>query len=242
MTAVMRLADARLSASSISSSSIRLSFPGVHVDCMTKTSPPRTLSVISTWTSPSLNRPISTPASGTPRCALSAFASARFELPANILTSSFTDLNTLSRRAGREGLEPSLPDPKSGALPAWRPPTGRGSRLRETRHARFCPLRCQPTRRPSDAGFAGLRTVWQKLSVRAFERVAHAAAARAGALLRSRYRERHAVAFKSEVDLVTATDREAERLIVDAILAAFPGHGIVAEESPPRPGETAHRW
>jgi myo-inositol-1(or 4)-monophosphatase len=78
--------------------------------------------------------------------------------------------------------------------------------------------------------------------VRAFERVAHAAAARAGALLRSRYRERHEVTFKSEVDLVTATDREAERLIVDAILTAFPGHGIVAEESPLRPGETAHRW
>src|SRR2546430_10141833 len=51
-----------------------------------------------------------------------AFASERFEFPANILTSSFTDLNTLSRRAGREGVEPSLPDPKSGALPAWRPP------------------------------------------------------------------------------------------------------------------------
>ncbi|HZP43024.1 MAG TPA: inositol monophosphatase family protein [Candidatus Binatia bacterium] len=76
----------------------------------------------------------------------------------------------------------------------------------------------------------------------AFERVAHAAAARAGALVRARYREQHALELKSAVDLVTAVDREAERLIVDAIAAAFPTHGIVAEESPPRPGSDPHRW
>ena len=74
------------------------------------------------------------------------------------------------------------------------------------------------------------------------ERVAHAAAARAGALIRSRYRDRHEVSFKSELDLVTATDRDAEHLIVDAIRAAFPEHGIVAEESAPVPGRDAHRW
>ena len=75
------------------------------------------------------------------------------------------------------------------------------------------------------------------------DRVAHAAAARAGALLRSRYRDRHEVSFKSAVDLVTATDRDAERVIVDCIRAAFPEHGIVAEESPPIAGrDDAHRW
>jgi myo-inositol-1(or 4)-monophosphatase len=78
--------------------------------------------------------------------------------------------------------------------------------------------------------------------VQAYERVAHAAAARAGALLRSRYRERQEVTFKGEVDLVTAADRDAERLIVDAIRSAFPTHGIVAEESPPELGEDPHRW
>jgi myo-inositol-1(or 4)-monophosphatase len=83
--------------------------------------------------------------------------------------------------------------------------------------------------------------VWQEGGVLAFERVAHAAAARAGALLRARYRERKAVTFKSEVDLVTEVDHEAERLIVEVISAAFPAHGIVAEESAPRPGD-GHRW
>jgi myo-inositol-1(or 4)-monophosphatase len=78
--------------------------------------------------------------------------------------------------------------------------------------------------------------------VRAFERVAHDAAARAGRLLRARYGERQDVSFKSEVDLVTATDRDAERLIVDTIAEAFPDHGIVAEESAARPGRDGHRW
>src|SRR5262245_45136610 len=75
-----------------------------------------------------------------------------------------------------------------------------------------------------------------------FERIAHAAAARAGALLRARYRERQDISFKSSVDLVTAVDREAERIIVDAIQGAFPEHGIVAEESPARSGRDRHRW
>jgi myo-inositol-1(or 4)-monophosphatase len=86
------------------------------------------------------------------------------------------------------------------------------------------------------------RPVWQNPAVLAYERVAHLAAARAGALLRSRYRERQEIAFKGEVDLVTAADRDAERLIVDCISAEFPAHGIVAEESPARAGTDEHRW
>src|ERR1051326_2044286 len=246
MTAVMRRADARLKASSMRSSSIRWSLVGVQIDWMTKTSPPRTFSVISTCTSPSLNRPTSAWPSGTPTYRAIASASGGLAFPANILISSFIDADVRFPRAfpriGREGLEPSLPDPKSGALPAWRPPTCRRRHLRETRHARFCSVRCQPYRAPTGRRIAGPGTVWKKIAVRAFERVAHAAAARAGALLRSRYRERQEVSFKSEVDLVTATDRDAERLIVDRIRAAFPAHGIVAEESAPLAAEASHRW
>src|ERR1051325_9670929 len=189
MTAVIRRADARLKASSIRRSSIRWSLVGVQIDWRTKTSPPRTFSVISTWTSPSLKRPTSAWPRGTPTYRAIASASGGVEVPPHIFISFF--IPSAFPRIGREGLEPSLPDPESGALPAWRPPTGRGSRLRETRHARFCPVRSQPTRRRADGGFAGSRALWQKVAVRAFERVAHAAAARAGALLRSRYRERH---------------------------------------------------
>ena len=77
----------------------------------------------------------------------------------------------------------------------------------------------------------------------AFEQVAHAAARRAGALLRARCSERQEIAFKSsEVDLVTAADRDAEALIVGALADAFPEHGIVAEESAARPSRDGHRW
>jgi len=77
----------------------------------------------------------------------------------------------------------------------------------------------------------------------AFERVAHAAARRAGALLRARYTERHEIAFKSgPIDLVTDADRDAEALIVAALAEAFPEHGIVAEESAARPSRDGHHW
>jgi myo-inositol-1(or 4)-monophosphatase len=76
-----------------------------------------------------------------------------------------------------------------------------------------------------------------------FERVAHRAGLQAGALLRARYRERHQVQRKaSDVDLVTAVDREAEALIVGTIAREFPTHGIVAEESPPKLTPDPHRW
>jgi hypothetical protein len=53
----MCAADARLHASAMISSSIRLSFTGGQVGCTMKTSLPRTFSMISTLTSPSLKRP-----------------------------------------------------------------------------------------------------------------------------------------------------------------------------------------
>jgi myo-inositol-1(or 4)-monophosphatase len=84
--------------------------------------------------------------------------------------------------------------------------------------------------------------MWQKHPVLPFEGVAHAAVARAGALIRARYRDRQEISFKSEIDLVTAVDREAERILVNAIGGAFPDHAIIAEESASRPGRDGHCW
>jgi hypothetical protein len=53
----MRAADARRQASTITSSSIRLSFAGGQVGCTMKTSRSRTFSMSSMLTSPSLKRP-----------------------------------------------------------------------------------------------------------------------------------------------------------------------------------------
>jgi myo-inositol-1(or 4)-monophosphatase len=46
----------------------------------------------------------------------------------------------------------------------------------------------------------------------------------------------------SDVDLVTAVDREAEGLILDVLTREFPSHGIVAEESMPKAGADPYRW
>lgn len=75
-----------------------------------------------------------------------------------------------------------------------------------------------------------------------------AAAARiateAGALIRDRSERPRAIATKSgAVDLVTDTDRAAERLILDRLREAYPEHAILSEESgaiePPGDAEVA---
>jgi myo-inositol-1(or 4)-monophosphatase len=78
--------------------------------------------------------------------------------------------------------------------------------------------------------------------VRRFERVARAAISRAGALIRTRHGGRHVVAYKSAVDVVTATDRQAELIIVEALKGSFPDHGIVSEESPSRAARSQYVW
>jgi myo-inositol-1(or 4)-monophosphatase len=102
----------------------------------------------------------------------------------------------------------------------------------------FAPFVVNSRRWPVAAG----GRVWQNPTVLRFERVAFAAAARAGALIRARYREPHEVAFKSELDLVTEVDRQAEALILETITGAFPEHGIMAEESAARAGRDGHLW
>jgi myo-inositol-1(or 4)-monophosphatase len=63
------------------------------------------------------------------------------------------------------------------------------------------------------------------------ERIARAAVAEGGALIRSTWREQKVVQYKGEVDLVTETDRQVEDLIVARLRAAFPTHRVIAEEA-----------
>ena len=77
----MRRADARLNASSMTSSSIRLSLTGGQVGWMTKTSWPRTFSLIWTYISPSEKRETSASPSESWRCLAISSASGRFALP-----------------------------------------------------------------------------------------------------------------------------------------------------------------
>ena len=50
------------------------------------------------------------------------------------------------------------------------------------------------------------------------------------------------VEHKGAIDLVTATDRRSEKAILEIIGRAFPGHGVLAEESDPRTGDAEHLW
>ncbi len=56
-------------------------------------------------------------------------------------------------------------------------------------------------------------------------------AARAGRLLMERYERVEQIDYKSARDVVTEVDHLSEALILDSIRAAFPGDGILAEES-----------
>src|SRR5579864_3848560 len=95
----MRAAEARRAASTITSSSIRLSFAGGHVDCTMNTSRPRTFSISSTLISPSLKRPTYARPSGVCRLRAISCASAGVALPANSASVSLGVLIFYARRA-----------------------------------------------------------------------------------------------------------------------------------------------
>ncbi|HYB69401.1 MAG TPA: inositol monophosphatase family protein [Candidatus Bathyarchaeia archaeon] len=85
--------------------------------------------------------------------------------------------------------------------------------------------------------------VFSNLVSESFREVAVDAALRAGAFLRTHFGTHPAVSYKgSPTNLVTEMDRGAEAIILDAIRARFPGHGVLAEESGARPGAGTHRW
>ena len=69
-----------------------------------------------------------------------------------------------------------------------------------------------------------------------------AAAREAGAMLRERFGNAGAVEFKGAIDLVTEMDRLSEQAIVSRIKSAFPGHGILTEESAEEVGHSGRRW
>ncbi len=61
--------------------------------------------------------------------------------------------------------------------------------------------------------------------------VGFAAVEKAAGFLCDRFGQSHSIKKKGAIDLVTEADEYAERLIIDTILAAYPDHAILAEES-----------
>jgi myo-inositol-1(or 4)-monophosphatase len=68
------------------------------------------------------------------------------------------------------------------------------------------------------------------------------AAREAGDIIRSFYGNLKNVRKKGAIDLVTEADEASERAIVDIIGATFPTHGILAEESGRREGDSRFQW
>ena len=64
----------------------------------------------------------------------------------------------------------------------------------------------------------------------------------AGALIARYYERRIGYELKSEYDLVTEADRNAEKLIIERIASRFPSHSIVAEEGGGRDGVSEYCW
>src|SRR5262249_7014868 len=103
----MRLAEARLNASIMTRSSIRWSLTGGQVGWITKTSWPRTFSLIWTYTSPSEKRETSASPSRTCRYWAISSASGRFAFPENSFSSYAMALTQHSPH--RESTQPSPP-------------------------------------------------------------------------------------------------------------------------------------
>lgn len=68
------------------------------------------------------------------------------------------------------------------------------------------------------------------------------AARAAGAYVRDSLGRVGRIEEKSDRNFATDVDRQAERMIVEAILRRFPGHGIVAEESGSRRPDAPYVW
>lgn len=75
-----------------------------------------------------------------------------------------------------------------------------------------------------------------------FLSVAREAALRGGALLRENIGRTREISYKGEINLVTEMDRRSERAVVEVLRAAFPDHGVLAEEETSIEGKTSYRW
>jgi myo-inositol-1(or 4)-monophosphatase len=73
-------------------------------------------------------------------------------------------------------------------------------------------------------------------------RTAIEAARRAGRVIAKRYPEARDVSVKGYRDIVTATDREAEDVILGLIQERFPDHAILSEEAGEMDAESDYTW
>jgi myo-inositol-1(or 4)-monophosphatase len=88
----------------------------------------------------------------------------------------------------------------------------------------------------------GLALIWKDENVARELEAALSAAKEAGEVLRKGFGWQHSVRYKGEVDLVTEVDEQAEQVIREILLEAFPAYGMLAEEGGALVGEEDARW
>lgn len=71
---------------------------------------------------------------------------------------------------------------------------------------------------------------------------AREAALKAGRILRDNLNGARQISYKSDINLVTEMDMRSERAIVETLQAAFPDHGILAEEETNIRNESGLQW
>lgn len=75
-----------------------------------------------------------------------------------------------------------------------------------------------------------------------FMAAAREAALKAGGLLRENINGAREISYKGDINLVTEMDMRSERAVVETLRAAFPGHGIIAEEETRIRNSSAFTW
>src|SRR5918994_920744 len=90
--------------------------------------------------------------------------------------------------------------------------------------------------------WTGLALIWKDENLTRELEAALSAAREAGEVLRKGFGWQHSVSYKGEVDIVTEVDGQAERVIKEILLGAFPAYGMLAEESGRVSGQEDARW
>jgi myo-inositol-1(or 4)-monophosphatase len=88
----------------------------------------------------------------------------------------------------------------------------------------------------------GLALFWKDENVTRELEAALSAAKEASEVLRKGFGWQHSVRYKGEVDLVTEVNEQAEQVIREILLGAFPTYGMLAEEGGALVGEEDTRW
>jgi len=88
----------------------------------------------------------------------------------------------------------------------------------------------------------GLALIWKEENVTRELEAALSAAKDAGEVLRKGFGRQHSVRYKGEVDIVTEVDEQAEQVIREILLGAFPAYGMLAEEGGALASEAEARW